>query len=83
MNESTDFTVISYKDIDSDFCIWSSSAKKILVRLEPCPFCGSKDAFLNCDGFKVWGECKDCGARGGSHPYKEQAAINKWNRRKR
>ena len=37
-----------------------------LERLEPCPFCGSKDIRVsNTHTNHYWGECLDCGAQSG------------------
>ena len=64
-------------------------------KLELCPFCNCKDVFINSEDVGMeyregyWGECNDCGARGGlagndsadGREYAIEEAIEKWNTR--
>ena len=64
-------------------------------KLLSCPFCGSYDVEINSEDVEMeyregyWGECIDCGARGGfagnesadGMKYAIEGAIDKWNTR--
>jgi hypothetical protein len=73
------YSIINYKKIPKDFCIWSNSERRI-IELESCPFCGGR-AFLNCAPHSVYGQCSKCSAKGGAHTWNEKAAIENWNKR--
>ena len=73
------YSIINYKEIPENFCIWSNNEKRI-VELEPCPFCGGK-AFLNYSPHNVYGQCSKCHAKGGAHTWNEKVAIENWNKR--
>lgn len=61
-----------------------------MAKLRECPFCGSKRvgseidrySFLTLYGnYKIYCYCKECGGRGPSKPFYDEAA-EAWNRRK-
>lgn len=57
----------------------TSPAESDLMKLLPCPFCGSID--LSCDGHYI--ECDNCGANGPAiHPVPNGRKANElWNHR--
>lgn len=50
--------------------------------LLPCPFCGGKGEYDNCDiGSGSWIGCADCGGKMQMVGYCEDEAVAAWNRR--
>lgn len=66
-----------------------------LAKMKPCPFCGSRDAFVECMGYGDFAvrcnECLGTGPSGEGDGYDPTAenhwgarnAIGKWNKRRR
>lgn len=55
-----------------------------MAELKPCPFCGSKDLWVQKNAWPKYVQCLDCRAEVRTHLIGDEgvmAVIEKWNRR--